>query len=48
MQVNPSFRDPDGYPFGMLMPIDWSPPLEYFSISVMAENYGITNKNILL
>jgi LruC domain-containing protein len=35
LQVNPAFKDPDGYPFGMLMPVDWLPPLEYFSISTI-------------
>ena len=25
----------DYYPFGMLMPVDWLPPLEYFSISTI-------------
>jgi len=35
MQVNPAFRDPNGFPFGMLMPVDWLPPLEYFSISTI-------------
>lgn len=35
LQVNPAFKDADGYPFGMLMPVDWLPPLEYFSISTI-------------
>jgi len=35
MQVNPAFRDQNGFPFGMLMPVDWLPPLEYFSISTI-------------
>ncbi|MGD8206449.1 MAG: LruC domain-containing protein [Thiohalocapsa sp.] len=35
LQVNPDFRDQDGFPFGMLMPIDWLPPLEFFSISTI-------------
>jgi len=35
LQVNPDFKDQDGFPFGMLMPIDWLPPLEYFSISTI-------------
>jgi LruC domain-containing protein len=35
LQVNPAFKDAGGYPFGMLMPVDWLPPLEYFSISTI-------------
>jgi len=35
LQVNPAFKDENGYPFGMLMPVDWLPPLEYFSISTI-------------
>jgi LruC domain-containing protein len=35
LQVNPDFKDADGFPFGMLMPIEWLPPLEYFSISTV-------------
>jgi LruC domain-containing protein len=35
LQVNPAFKDADGFPFGMLMPVDWLPPLEYFSISTI-------------
>ncbi len=35
LQVNPDFKDENGFPFGMLMPIDWAPPLEYFSISTI-------------
>lgn len=35
LQVNPAFKDVNGFPFGMLMPVDWLPPLEYFSISTI-------------
>lgn len=35
LQVNPDFKDENGYPFGMLMPVEWLPPLEYFSISTI-------------
>ena len=35
LQVNPEFKDQDGFPFGMLMPIDWLPPMEFFSISTI-------------
>jgi len=35
LQVNPDFKDEGGYPFGMLMPIDWLPPREFFSISTI-------------
>ena len=35
LQVNPAFKDPNGFPFGMLMPVDWLPPLEFFSISTI-------------
>ena len=32
LQVNPEFTDANGYPFGMLMPIDWLPPIEFTDI----------------
>ena len=32
LQVNPAFTDTDGYPYGMLMPSGWLPPLEKTSI----------------
>jgi len=28
LEVNPSFKDKNGFPFGMLMPADWQPPSE--------------------
>lgn len=35
LQVNPDFKDQNGFPFGMLMPFDWLPPREFFSISTI-------------
>jgi LruC domain-containing protein len=33
MEVNPSYRDINGYPYGMLLPDAWKPPLEFVDIS---------------
>jgi LruC domain-containing protein len=33
LQVNPEFKDENGFPFGMLLPSQWLPPNEYFDIS---------------
>lgn len=32
LEVNPSFKDKNGFPFGMLMPADWQPPSERVSL----------------
>jgi len=32
LEVNPDFKDANGYPFGMLMPNDWEPPLEFIGL----------------
>jgi hypothetical protein len=32
LQVNSTYKDINGYPFGMLMPIEWNPPLERVSM----------------
>lgn len=34
MQVDASYRDVDGYPFGLLLPDGWKPPLEFTDTSV--------------
>ena len=39
LQVNPDFRDEAGFPFGMLMPVTWLPPLEYLSMSSVYPNF---------
>lgn len=33
LQVNPNFKDENGFPFGMLMPVNWTAPQEFLSIS---------------
>jgi hypothetical protein len=33
LQVNPQFKDSNGFPFGLLMPSNWLPPLEYIGLS---------------
>lgn len=33
LQVDPEFKDENGFPFGMLLPSEWRPPIEYNSIS---------------
>jgi LruC domain-containing protein len=52
LQVNPAFKDSNGYPFGMLMPIDWGPPLErvgmvtaYPSFQNFVESEGLQSVN---
>ena len=33
LEVDPQYKDENGFPFGMLLPSEWRPPLEYNSIS---------------
>jgi LruC domain-containing protein len=40
LEVNPDFKDENGYPFGMLMPIDWEPPLEYIDMETAFPMFG--------
>jgi len=33
MEVDPAYQDSNGYPFGMLLTVDWKPPLEFTDTS---------------
>lgn len=39
LQVNPAFKDVNGFPFGMLFPSTWQPPNEFFSISTIYQRF---------
>jgi len=34
LEVDLAYQDSNGYPFAMLLPIDWRPPLEYTDTSL--------------
>jgi LruC domain-containing protein len=52
LEVDPSYQDESGYPFGMLLTATWKPPIERSDLAIPYQNFaafvqskGVTNAN---
>jgi hypothetical protein len=52
LEVDPSYQDEDGYPFGMLLTASWKPAIAAYNVGTPYQNFdpfvqskGVTNAN---